>query len=116
LSEDQIEEQSWLGVSICGSGQACVIQRAPVVSHFADPVRGDIQRPLAVAPAMSIALDHTIELARCWYSDRPVRHGHASFCSHFAKASDRWGCRFPADSPQTPRSEQSPWIQRRLAP
>lgn len=64
LSEDEIEKQSWLGVSICGSGQACVIQRTAVVSHFADPVRGDIQRPLAVAPAMSIALDHTVELAR----------------------------------------------------
>jgi LmbE family N-acetylglucosaminyl deacetylase len=64
LPEDEIEKQSWLGVSICGDNQACVIQQAPVVSHFADPVRGDIQRPLAVAPAVSVALDHTVELAR----------------------------------------------------
>lgn len=63
-SEDAIEEQSWLGVSICGNGQTCAEQRTPVVYHFADPVRGDIQRPVAVAPAMSVTLDHTIELAR----------------------------------------------------
>jgi LmbE family N-acetylglucosaminyl deacetylase len=68
VPEDEIEKQSWLGVSICGTSQACVIQRAPVVSHFADPVRGDIQRPLAVAPAMSVALDHTVELARAGVS------------------------------------------------
>jgi LmbE family N-acetylglucosaminyl deacetylase len=64
LSEDEIAKQSWLGVSICGGGQACVIQRTPVVYHFADPVRGDIQRPIAVAPAMSVTLDRTVELAR----------------------------------------------------
>lgn len=64
LSEDEIAKQSWLGVTICGEGQACVTQRSPVVYHFADPVRGDIQRPVAVAPAMSVTLDRTVELAR----------------------------------------------------
>jgi LmbE family N-acetylglucosaminyl deacetylase len=64
LSEDEIAKQSWLGVTICGEGQACVTQRTPVVYHFADPVRGDIQRPVAVAPAMSVTLDRTVELAR----------------------------------------------------
>ena len=64
LSEDEIAKQSWLGVTICGEGKACVIQRTPVVYHFADPVRGDIQRPVAVAPAMSVTLDRTVELAR----------------------------------------------------
>jgi LmbE family N-acetylglucosaminyl deacetylase len=64
VPEDEIEKRSWLGVSICGSGAACVPQRAPVVFHFADPVRGDIQRPLAVAPEMSVTLDHIVELAR----------------------------------------------------
>jgi LmbE family N-acetylglucosaminyl deacetylase len=64
LSEDEIAKQSWLGVSICGNGQACVTQRTPVVYHFADPVRGDVQRPIAVAPAMSVTLDRTVELAR----------------------------------------------------
>jgi LmbE family N-acetylglucosaminyl deacetylase len=63
-SEDAIEERTWLGVSICGNGQTCAEQTTPVVYHFADPVRGDIQRPVAVAPAMSVTLDHTVELAR----------------------------------------------------
>ena len=64
LSEDEIAKQSWLGVTICGEGQTCVTQRTPVVYHFADPVRGDIQRPVAVAPAMSVTFDRTVELAR----------------------------------------------------
>jgi len=64
VSEDEIEKQSWLGVSVCGNGSTCAAQRTPVVYHFADPVRGDVQRPIAVAPAMSVTLDHTVELAR----------------------------------------------------
>ncbi len=64
LPEDEIDKQSWLGVSICGSGASCATQRTPVVYHFADPVRGDIQRPVAVAPAMSVSLDRTVEMAR----------------------------------------------------
>ena len=32
--------------------------------HFADPVRGDIQRPLAVVPRISVTLDNPVELAR----------------------------------------------------
>jgi len=64
VSEDEIEKQSWLGVSVCGNGSTCAAQRTPVVYHFADPVRVDVQRPIAVAPAMSVTLDHTVELAR----------------------------------------------------
>ncbi|MGH7664802.1 MAG: PIG-L family deacetylase [Gemmatimonadaceae bacterium] len=37
---------------------------APVVFRYADPVRGDVRRPLAVVPAISITLDRTIEYAR----------------------------------------------------
>ncbi len=36
----------------------------PIVFHYADPVRGDIQRPLMVAPGVSVTLDRTIEVAR----------------------------------------------------
>jgi LmbE family N-acetylglucosaminyl deacetylase len=64
MPEDEIDKQSWLAVSICGEGKSCVTQRTPVVYHFADPVRGDIQRPIAVVPAMSVTLDHTVEVAR----------------------------------------------------
>jgi hypothetical protein len=37
---------------------------APIVYHYADPVRGDVQRPLIVAPGVSVTLDRTTEIAR----------------------------------------------------
>ena len=36
---------------------------APIVYHYADPVRGDVQRPLMVTPGISVTLDRTVELA-----------------------------------------------------
>ena len=36
---------------------------APIVYRFADPVRGEVRRPLAVAPAVSITLDRSLQLA-----------------------------------------------------
>ncbi|MBA3644843.1 MAG: PIG-L family deacetylase [Gemmatimonadaceae bacterium] len=38
--------------------------RSPIVYHYADPVHGDIQRPLMVAPGISLTLDRTVEIAR----------------------------------------------------
>jgi len=64
LSEDQKEKRNWPGVMVCDSQTSCVEHKAPVVFHFADPVRGDVQRPLAVAPAMSVTLENSVELAR----------------------------------------------------
>ena len=37
---------------------------APVVHRRADPVRGDVQRPLAVVPPVSVRLERTVEYAR----------------------------------------------------
>ncbi len=37
---------------------------APVVYRFADPVRGEIQRPVAVVPPVSVTLEHTTGYAR----------------------------------------------------
>lgn len=64
MSEDEKEKQSWPGVLVCDSATSCIEHKAPVVYHFADPVRGDMQRPLAVAPAMSVTLENSVELAR----------------------------------------------------
>jgi LmbE family N-acetylglucosaminyl deacetylase len=36
---------------------------APVVYRYADPVRGDVSRPLAVVPEVSVTLDRAIEYA-----------------------------------------------------
>jgi LmbE family N-acetylglucosaminyl deacetylase len=66
ISEDKREKQNWLGLNVCASSGAtnCVAHRTPVVYHFVDPVRGDVQRPLAVAPPISVTLDRSVELAR----------------------------------------------------
>lgn len=64
LSEDEREKQSWLSVVTCASDAACVTHRTPVVYHFVDPVRGDIQRPIAVVPPISVTLERPVELAR----------------------------------------------------
>jgi hypothetical protein len=37
---------------------------APVVHRRADPVRGDVQRPLAVVPPVAVTLERTVEYAR----------------------------------------------------
>jgi LmbE family N-acetylglucosaminyl deacetylase len=37
---------------------------APVVHRRADPVRGDVQRPLAVVPPVAVMLERTVEYAR----------------------------------------------------
>ncbi|HEU4565831.1 MAG TPA: PIG-L family deacetylase [Gemmatimonadaceae bacterium] len=44
-------------------GGVPVAMRVPVTNRFADPVRGEVERPLAVVPAVSVTLDRTIELA-----------------------------------------------------
>ncbi|MGK2963455.1 MAG: PIG-L family deacetylase, partial [Gemmatimonadaceae bacterium] len=41
-----------------------LIREAPVVYRFLDPVRGEVQRPIAVTPRISVSLDNASELAR----------------------------------------------------
>jgi LmbE family N-acetylglucosaminyl deacetylase len=36
---------------------------APIVFRFADPIRGEVRRPLAVAPAIAVTLDRSLQLA-----------------------------------------------------
>ncbi|HYN83236.1 MAG TPA: PIG-L family deacetylase [Gemmatimonadaceae bacterium] len=64
LSEDERQKQSWLSVAVCASDASCVTHRTAVVYHFVDLVQGDIQRPIAVVPPISITLEHPLELAR----------------------------------------------------
>jgi len=64
LSEDEREKMGWLSVVTCASDANCVTHRTPIVFHFADPVRGDTQRPLAVVPPISVTLERPVELAR----------------------------------------------------
>ena len=50
-----------VSVSIDGT---TVDATTPVVHRRADPVRGDVQRPLAVVPPVAVSLERTVEYAR----------------------------------------------------
>jgi LmbE family N-acetylglucosaminyl deacetylase len=56
------------------AGGATFVIGAPIVHRVADPVRGDVTRPLAAAPAVSLALDRAVEYAPANTPiDRPLR-------------------------------------------
>jgi hypothetical protein len=47
-----------------GTGESVRVTRdVPVVYRYADPVRGQIDRPVSVAPVISVSLDRALELA-----------------------------------------------------
>jgi len=65
VSEDERERQNWMHVRVKPAGQtAWVDVSSPIVYHYVDRVRGDVQRPLIVAPGISITLDQAIEMVR----------------------------------------------------
>lgn len=53
-----------VAVRLDSLGPVSMVREAPVVYRFLDPVRGDVQRPIAVTPPISVALDNAFELAR----------------------------------------------------
>ena len=65
ISEDEREREAWAQVMlpVAGSDIAGGMS-APIVFRYVDPVRGEVQRPLAVAPAISVTLENASELAR----------------------------------------------------
>lgn len=44
-------------------GGAFVPLATPIIYRFADPIRGEVNRPLAVAPEVTLTLDRSLELA-----------------------------------------------------
>jgi LmbE family N-acetylglucosaminyl deacetylase len=65
VSEDERERQNWMHVRVRNSGQSQWFDVAsPIVYHYVDRVRGDMQRPLIVVPAISITLDQASEMVR----------------------------------------------------
>ena len=65
LSEQDREMRSWVSVPIDLGGKGGIVEaRVPVVYRYADPVRGDVQRPVAVVPLLSVTLARPVELAR----------------------------------------------------
>ncbi|HEY6088280.1 MAG TPA: PIG-L family deacetylase [Gemmatimonadaceae bacterium] len=65
ISEDEKERQKWAHVTVAIPGQGTLSDvAAPIVFHYVDRVRGDVQRPLIVAPGISITLDEATTMAR----------------------------------------------------
>lgn len=65
VSADMRERENWLTVSYSVGAPDVIGQSSvPIVFRYVDMVRGEIQRPLAVAPAVSVTLDNVSELAR----------------------------------------------------
>jgi hypothetical protein len=71
-SEDERERRTWTRVFLSpdnrwepGDPRTNPIEvAAPIVYHYVDRVRGDVQRPLVVAPGISITLDQATEIVR----------------------------------------------------
>jgi LmbE family N-acetylglucosaminyl deacetylase len=70
ISEDERERAGWAHVAVTADGKSVQDVAAPIVFHYADAVRGDVQRPLIVAPGISITLDQTIAIVR---ANAPLR-------------------------------------------
>src|SRR3954468_16329487 len=63
LSEDARSKREWRRVFVTVDGQRQVLE-TPIVFHYVDRVRGDVQRPLTVAPGITVTLDQAVEMAR----------------------------------------------------
>ena len=65
MAEDAREKHSWATVDVSLGNQSTFITlETPIVFHYVDPVRGDVQRPLIVALGISVTFDRTLEIAR----------------------------------------------------
>jgi len=65
ISEDERERRNWIHAKVRVVGQSEWQDiAAPVVYHYVDRVRGDVQIPLIVVPAVSITLDQATEMLR----------------------------------------------------
>lgn len=64
ISDDAREKSGWLPVEVKLPGHEPITVRTPAVYRYADPVLGEIERPLATAPGISVTFARDIELAR----------------------------------------------------
>jgi len=72
-SEDERERQKWARVTVSTPPQGTLSDvAAPIVYHYVDRVRGDVQLPLVVAPGISITLDQSTEMVRANISSSQI--------------------------------------------
>ncbi|MEA2763889.1 MAG: hypothetical protein QOK07_293 [Gemmatimonadaceae bacterium] len=64
ISEDQRERNRGAHIYVYTRSGGVVLLSAPVVYHYVDRVRGDVQFPLIVAPGVSITLDQATTMTR----------------------------------------------------
>lgn len=64
ISEDERERRSWAHAMVQPVGGAQMEISSPMVFHYVDRVRGDVQQPLIVAPGISITLEQAEAMAR----------------------------------------------------
>jgi LmbE family N-acetylglucosaminyl deacetylase len=64
ISDDAREKRGWIPVTVNLPGLSPVVVPTPALYRYADPVRGEIEEPLATAPGVSVTFDRDVELAR----------------------------------------------------
>jgi len=64
ISEDARVLRRGAHILVSSSATGPIYLNAPIVFHYVDRVRGDVQRPLIVAPGVSITLDQAVTMAR----------------------------------------------------
>jgi hypothetical protein len=63
VSEDERAKSEWERVLVTVEGRRFELA-TPVVYHYVDRVRGDVQLPLLTAPGISVTLDQSVAMAR----------------------------------------------------
>jgi LmbE family N-acetylglucosaminyl deacetylase len=64
ISDDAREKSNWIPVTVTLPGRSPAIVRTPAIFRYADPVLGEVERPLATAPGISVTFVRDVELAR----------------------------------------------------
>ena len=64
ISEDEREVRHGAHIFVNSPEMGRLYLSSPIVFHYVDRVRGDVQRPLIVAPGVSIALDQAVTMGR----------------------------------------------------
>jgi LmbE family N-acetylglucosaminyl deacetylase len=64
FSEDEREKRTWARASVREENGNYFDLVSPRVFHYVDRVRGDVQKPLIVAPGISVTLDQSVTMAR----------------------------------------------------
>jgi LmbE family N-acetylglucosaminyl deacetylase len=60
---DEIETSA-AGATLTIAGTEVAVVQAPIVYRYADPARGEVRRPIATVPAVTVLLEHEVEYAR----------------------------------------------------